>query len=256
MEKKNNKIKQMLLTILGIIGLIVITGGVTYAFFNYAKEGTTDNTVTTGTITFLYTEVSGVGKGISINDAFPIPDEQGKAQTGEGKVFDFKVTSKTASSTSIPYEVTARKKTGSNLDESAVKLYLTKVSGENEEQVLLDNYSNLNPTSKVDASKYTEKTIYLGSVPANSTNYEQAFRLRMWIDKNVNFSPKEDGTYPCNGKTFTVTINVYANAKVVTGENSFTLSAKEVSYTNEKSKNGCTDIECSVDELYKEIVGE
>ena len=56
-----NKKKQIIITLIAIISLIVITVGVTYAFFNYAKEGTTDNTIKTGTITFLYTEVSGVG---------------------------------------------------------------------------------------------------------------------------------------------------------------------------------------------------
>jgi len=87
-----NKKKQIIITLIAIISLIVITVGVTYAFFNYAKEGTTDNTIQTGTITFLYTEVSGVGKGISLTDAYPVADSIGKVQVGEGKVFDFKVT--------------------------------------------------------------------------------------------------------------------------------------------------------------------
>ena len=211
-----NKKKQIIITLIGIISLIVITVGVTYAFFNYAKEGTTDNVVKTGTITFLYTEVSGVGKGISLTEAYPVADSIGKVQTGEGKVFDFKVTSNISMNSSIGYQVTARKKSDSTLDESAVRMYLTKVTGIDEEEVLLDNYSNLTQTTKVETSKYTEKTIYQGKVPANSTNYEQAFRLRMWIDENTDFSPNEDGTYPYNGKTFTVTVNVYANAKIVT----------------------------------------
>ena len=211
-----NKKKQIIITLVAIISLIVITVGVTYAFFNYAKEGTTDNTIQTGSITFLYTEVSGVGKGISLTEAYPVADSIGKVQTGEGKVFDFKVTSNISMNSSIGYQVTARKKSDSTLDESAVRMYLTKVTGIDEEEVLLDNYSNLTQTTKVETSKYTEKTIYQGKVPANSTNYEQAFRLRMWIDENTDFSPNEDGTYPYNGKTFTVTVNVYANAKIVT----------------------------------------
>jgi len=214
--------KGLVLSILGIIGLIIITAGVTYAFFNYAKEGTTENAITTGTITFLYTEVSGVGRGISIDDAYPISDEVGKAQTGEGKVFDFKVTSNTPNNSSIPYEITARKKNDSTLEEKAVKLYLTKVTGDVEDEVLLANYNTLTQTAKIDSSKYTEKTIYTGKVPADSTNYEQNFRLRMWIDDGIDFSPVKDeegnDTYPYNDKEFTVTVNVYANAKVVTGE--------------------------------------
>ena len=217
----NNK-KSLFLSVIGILGLIAITIGVTYAFFSYAKEGTTDNTITTGTITFLYTEVSGVGKGISLIDSYPISDSQGKNLIGEGKVFDFKVTSTNNMNASIPYEITARKKTGSTLDEEAVRIYLTKVSGTSEEEVLLDNYSNLEQTSKISKEKQIEKTLYTSKVPASVGEYEQAYRLRMWIDESTDFSPVEDSegniTYPYNNKTFTVTVNVYANAKVVTEE--------------------------------------
>ena len=212
------KKKQNILMLMALFGLIAITAGVTYAFFSYAKQGTTDNTLTTGTITFLYTEVSGVGRGISIDDAYPISDTQGKAQTGEGKVFDFKITSDNSLDAAIPYEVTARKKSGSTLDEAAVKIYLTKVSGDAEEEVLLDKYSKLPQTDKVLSTTHVEKTIYKGKVPSNLSNYEQEFRLRMWIDKDIDFSPDENDNYPYNDKTFTITVNVYANAKVVTDE--------------------------------------
>ncbi|MCI5967209.1 MAG: cadherin-like beta sandwich domain-containing protein, partial [Tenericutes bacterium] len=61
---------------------------------------------------------------------------------------------------------------------------------------------------------------YKGKVPANTTKYEKNFKLRMWLDDGIDFSPvkDEDGndTYPYNGKTFTLTVNVYANANVVT----------------------------------------
>ena len=66
MKKK----RVLFLSILEMIGLVAITGEVTYAFFSYAKEGTTNNAVTTGTITFLYTEVDKVGKGIALKMPF------------------------------------------------------------------------------------------------------------------------------------------------------------------------------------------
>ena len=213
MNKKKNG---LILSILGILGLIVITAGVTYAFFNYAKEGTTDNVITTGSITFLYTEVSGVGNGISIENAYPISDEVGKVKTGDKEYFDFKITSDTFGDASIPYEITARKKADSTLDEEAVRMYL--VDQDTNEELLLENYNKLTQTSKVEASKHIEKTIYTGKVPADTKDYEKNFRLRMWIDKNIDFSQNEDGAYPYNGKTFTVTINVYANAKVITAD--------------------------------------
>ena len=206
----NNKKKQIIITLIAIISLIVITVGVTYAFFNYAKEGTTDNTIQTGSITFLYTEVSGVGKGISLTEAYPVADSIGKVQVGEGKVFDFKVTSNISMNSNIGYQVTARKKTGSTLANSAVKVYLTEVNG-TEQELLLSKYSKLSQTDKVDISKYDERILYEATVPANTSNYEKNFRLRMWVDENTDFS---DGSM--NDKTFTLTVNVYADGKVVT----------------------------------------
>ena len=205
-----NKKKQIIITLIAIISLIVITVGVTYAFFNYAKEGTTDNTIQTGSITFLYTEVSGVGKGISLTEAYPVADSIGKVQTGEGKVFDFKVTSNISMNSSIGYQVTARKKTGSTLANSAVKVYLTEVNG-TEQELLLSKYSELDQTDKVDSSKFDERILYEATVPANTANYEKNFRLRMWVSDDTDFT---DGSM--NDKTFTLTVNVYADGKVVT----------------------------------------
>ncbi len=215
MKKKRN----IILMILALISVVVITVGITYAFFQYVKEGSTENSMTTGTITFLYTEVSGVGRGISISNAFPVSDEVGKAQVGEGNVFDFKVTSTTPRNASIPYEVTARMSSDSTLDQNAVKVYLTEVSGELETEILLDNYSNLTQTSVSIPENITEKTLYTDTVPANSSNHEKDFRLRMWISEDTDFS---DGSM--NGKTFTITVNVYANAEVVSSPVANTLS--------------------------------
>ena len=205
-----NKKKQIIITLIAIISLIIITVGVTYAFFNYAKEGTTDNTIKTGGITFLYTEVSGVGKGISLTEAYPVADSIGKVQVGEGKVFDFKVTSTISMNSSIGYQVTARKKTGSTLANSAVKVYLTEVNS-TEQELLLSKYSELSQTDRVDVNKYTEKVLYESRVPANTSNYEKNFRLRMWVSDDTDFT---DGSM--NDKTFTLTVNVYADGKVVT----------------------------------------
>ena len=213
-----NKKKQIIITLVAIISLIVITVGVTYAFFNYAKEGVTDNTIKTGSITFLYTEVSGVGKGISLTEAYPVADSIGKVQVGEGKVFDFKVTSNISMNSSIGYQVTARKKTGSTLANSAVKVYLTEVNG-TEQELLLSKYSELSQTDRVDANKYIEKVLYEDTVPANTKNYEKNFRLRMWVSDDTDFS---DGSM--NDKTFTLTVNVYADGKVVNAPTTKTLS--------------------------------
>ena len=111
---------------------------------------------------------------------------------------------------SIGYQVTARKKTGSTLANSAVKVYLTEVNG-TEQELLLSKYSELDQTDKVDSSKFDERILYEATVPANTSNYEKNFRLRMWVSDDTDFT---DGSM--NDKTFTLTVNVYADGKVVT----------------------------------------
>ena len=234
-----NKKKQIIITLVAIISLIVITVGVTYAFFNYTKEGTTDNVVKTGSITFLYTEVSGVGKGIGLTDAYPVADSIGKVQVGEGKVFDFKVTSNISMNSNIDYQVTARKKTGSTLANSAVKVYLTEVNG-TEQELLLSKYSELSQTDKVDSSKYDERILYEGTVPANTSNYEKNFRLRMWVSDDTDFT---DGSM--NDKTFTLTVNVYADGKVVTDN---------LDTTN--TLDSITVSDCTLDPVFNEATTE
>ena len=234
-----NKKKQIVITLIGIISLIIITVGVTYAFFNYAKTGTTDNTVKTGSITFLYTEVSGVGKGISLTEAYPISDSIGKVQTGEGKVFDFKVTSNIEMNSNIEYQITARKKSDSTLANNAVKLYLTEVSG-TEQELLLSKYSSLEQTDKVDSSKYDERILYEATVPANTKNYEKNFKLRMWVDENTDFT---DGSM--NDKTFTIAVNVYADGKVITGNLDTTNTLSSINVSN-----------CTLDPVFSEATTE
>ena len=234
-----NKKKQIIITLVAIISLIVITVGVTYAFFNYAKEGTTDNTIKTGSITFLYTEVSGVGKGISLTEAYPVADSIGKVQVGEGKIFDFKVTSNISMNSNIGYQVTARKKTGSTLANSAVKVYLTEVNG-TEQELLLSKYSELSQTDKVDSSKFDERILYEGTVPANTKNYEKNFRLRMWVSDDTDFS---DGSM--NDKTFTLTVNVYADGKVITDN---------LDTTN--TLDSITVLDCTLDPVFNSATSE
>lgn len=222
--KKEIRTQSRIVLVLAIFLLVAVTIGVSYAFFTYARLGTTENTITTGTITFLYDEKNASGNGITIVDALPTTDANGKLLTGDNNVFDFKVLATTTGNTNLPYEITARKKADSTVPEEAIKIYLTEVGTDTETPAPLTlkdtnvaRFSELNQTSVAVTDGTIEKTIYNGSVPASSTNYEKNFRLRMWIADDTDYSPNENGEYPMNNKKFTVTVNVYANATVVTG---------------------------------------
>lgn len=232
MEKRNETKSEIrkqsrILLILALFLLVAVTAGVSYAFFNYTRLGTTENTISTGTITFLYDEQQAAGNGIQITDALPMSDANGKILTGTNNVFDFRVLATTTGNVNLPYEITARKKQDSDAIDSNVKLYLVDTSGDSETAAPLTmngtdvkTYNDLTQTTVQVGDGITEKTIYQGIIPANSTNYEKSFRLRMWVSEDTDFSPITDDegndTYPMNNKKFTVTVNVYANATVVT----------------------------------------
>lgn len=219
---KNNKSKAIVLSVLGVLSIMIVTIGITYAIFTYTKLGTTENTIQTGSIKMLYTENTGVGKGIKITNALPVPDSTGILYSTENYVFDFKVTGTNTGTDVIPYEVTLRQSDDSTLDGSIIKVYLTDMTENADTQIIAPTkYTLLPDTTIVDTGKYTEKTLYKDTIGNTSAKeYEKSFRLRMWISEDADFSgtTEENGTitYPYNDKTFTAFVNVYGNAQVST----------------------------------------
>lgn len=217
-KKDNSKKKRMVIFLLLILVLIAAIFMLTYSVFTYTKKGDTDNLITTGEIEFLYTENTGVGHGINITNASPVDDNTGKNYSTENYVFDFKITAKLSNGNQIPYEVTAEMLDESTLDSNVVKTYLVKRNGNQEEECSLTvengtvkKFSELTNTDLT--TNINEKTLFKGLATGN--NYEQDFRLRMWLSNDTDFTgvPQPDGTvvYPYNGKTFKVIVNVYTD---------------------------------------------
>lgn len=219
-----SKRKQVLLSMLAIMLVLGITASVTWAFLSYTKEGTIENRITAGAITFHYNEDS--TRGILLEDALPLEDNDGKDQE---TYFDFTITSNNNTSVVIPYQITARK-VGSlenRLADQYVKVYLTKVSEVNntevETQVLLDSYDHL---TQVTNNNHDEEVLWTDSVAANTADYTQKYRLKMWINSDLDFSPEKnlDGSYkevdghyvyPNNNKQFGILVNVYSDNQAV-----------------------------------------
>ena len=156
-----NNFKKMAI-VFSCAAFLLITAGISVAFFQYMKVGSSANTITTGSIVFHYQELDGKGHGISITNALPV-DKNYKAKTMD-EAFDFDITSKTVEKVVVPYTVTAR------LDKNAdlvmgdiVDVYLTEVNGTTEAPTDLFNgvvpkYNELEQYDGVEG--YTEKVIY------------------------------------------------------------------------------------------------
>ena len=218
--------KKILIAVLGMLGIILTTAGVTVAWFTYSRTGVKENTITSGSITFHYQEGT---QGLSLQDAMPMTDAQGKAQDD---YFEFDITSKTSRTLDIPYYITVRRTADSYADlDSVVKVYLTKVDNGVESQVALSKFSLLNHYENDEINiPLTEKTLYHDTVLAGNTNYTQKYRLRMWVDYDANYIVQngDENTYPLNNKKYALTVNVYGTGNDIGVEEADYRSSTEI----------------------------
>ena len=188
---KENNSKQVLLSVFGVAILVVAVVGVSFAAFSYSKTGEQVNTITTGTITMSYSEDT---NGINLIDALPMTDEQGKALAGENNVFEFTVGATITGTTTINYAVTATKESGSSLDDTAVKVYLTDITSGGDTQVLAPTkVSALTKTGNSEASGAPSNQYKLTSGTFTNTTTRK-YRLRMWVADDYS-SLGTSGTY-------------------------------------------------------------
>ncbi len=196
MEKTKKEIVIIGLILLMVIALI----GVSYAAFSYSKTGTKLNSITTGSITMTYEETDNV---ININGALPTTDATGKKRLTEGEYFDFTVSSKIAGDVNINYEISAKDVTTSDrkIDGSNIKLYLTRLTDDGEEELMTPEVYNEETSSNNFTGRPSgEMSLYTSSMNSSESN---RYRLRMWVDEDYN--PQGDG----GGLQFSVQINVY-----------------------------------------------
>ena len=190
--------------ILGLILLLIIAIiGVSWAVFNYSALGTKVNTITTGAITMTYKESSNT---ISLNGALPTTDKTGKVRLNPGEYFDFTVSSSITGDVNINYEISAKEVGDGTMDGSNIKLYLTRLNGDNEEELMTPEvYSEEAASNKYTGRPSGEMSLYTSSMNSSESN---TYRLRMWVSEDYN--PQGDG----GNLTFSVQINVYGLDRV------------------------------------------
>ena len=151
------------IVIIGIILLMVIALiGVSYAAFSFMREGQRVNTITTGAITMTYTESSNT---ISLTGALPTTDKTGMVRLNQGEYFDFTVSSSITGNVNINYEISAKEVGDGTIDGSNIKLYLTRLNGDNEEELMVPKTYN----EETSANDYTgrpagEMSLYTSSM--------------------------------------------------------------------------------------------
>ncbi len=199
MEKTKKEIVIIGLLLLMVIALI----GVSYAAFRFTGEGTKVNSITTGSITMTYEETDNT---ISLNGALPTTDKTGKTRLNPGEYFDFTVSSNISGDTNINYEISAKEVGDGTIDGSNIKLYLTRLTDDGEEELMTPETYNEESTSNSFTGRPSgEMSLYTSSMSSSESN---RYRLRMWVDEDYN--PQGDG----GNLTFSVQINVYGLDRV------------------------------------------
>ena len=201
MEKK----KQLLLSIGLVLILVLMIVGISYAAFKFVGLGHRENTITTGAITMEYTESTNT---ISMTGALPTTDATGKVRLTKGEYFDFTIKSSIKGNTNINWEIAAEDITPSSAKKMAgknIKLYLTKLNGDKEEEVMAPKVYNA--TTSANTKTGRPSGVMSLATGTMSTSETTNYRLRMYVDEDYN--PQGDG----GGLSFSVKINAYGKVK-------------------------------------------
>ena len=196
MDKK----KQLLLSIGLVLILVLMIVGISYAAFKFVGLGNKPNTITTGAITMEYTESTNT---ISMTGALPTTDATGKVRLTKGEYFDFTIKSSIQGNANINWEITAEDVTTSTrkIDGKNIKLYLTKLNGDKEEEVMAPKVYNA--TTSANTKTGRPSGVMSLATGTMSTSETTNYRLRMYVDEDYN--PQGDG----GGLSFSVKINAY-----------------------------------------------
>ena len=174
MKKHTKEKNKKVIVILIIIVLISLAIGISYSAWRYVFTGK-ENTITTGDVSIKFLESN--TNVINLANALPEDDNTGKQE----KSFDFVVTTKATYKTALKYDLSIKKistDTGyTSLNNNQIKVYLTDSS----------NNVLVGPTL---ISDLNNNLLYSKTNTHSSTNTEvnDKYKLRVWIDKNVDAS--------------------------------------------------------------------
>ena len=188
-----NNSKQAVLSIVGIAILVIAVVGVSFAFFTYSKNGTTENVITTGSISFNSTNDEGA---LALNNKFPQTNEEGVANQD----YDFTVTG-TIPSTANPvhYGVFLVKgnmptnPAGLDADNvfenEEISVKLTATGGGNVISPWNATGADDDSNALTDAVDTTQGLLVgYGTVAADGNAATHSYSLVMWVNETVGIS--------------------------------------------------------------------
>lgn len=207
MTKINYERLKLTTLVILVFSLVLLVFGATYAICSNLILGTTDNILEAGMLSFSFNEDAFLGNGINIENALPTSDERGKILNSTSQYFDFSVNA-LATIAPLSYQVVVIKQDNSTFKEENVKIYLTLRNGTTEtpSPLVLDGSKVVTYNQLQNSINNEGKVVYNGVVPKSESEYNQSFRLRMWISEDVDVVGES-----FSNKTFSVKVKVVAS---------------------------------------------
>lgn len=210
MDTGRKDIKQAVFTSLAIFILVVAVIGISYAVWTRTLSGGMDNSLTTATVSFNYTESE--TNHINLTNALPMSDTNGKKLNGNQEVFDFTVTGNYGEKGTVLYDVYATPY-DMTLSDKYVKVYVTDqndnpVEGYEGEEIptynTLEDYS----ISASTTDTFTTKGKLLYSSELTPEKNSDNLRIRVWLSSSYGSSENAEENTPEKSLTFAFKVNV------------------------------------------------
>ena len=192
---ENNK-KTLILSILGVLVLVIAVVGVSFAMYSFSATGTTENVIQTGSVSVSYEDES----VITLTNQYPMTNDLGKAQTGEGSVLTFNVKADIAGTINIKYDLalTEIAYSADTLTDSNVRFALYRdgalvpeMDSKTFKEVKANMGNNLIPEGYViDSGLFTETDTV-------------AYELKAWIDQDYKLPGQAAINGTCSDTTYT-----------------------------------------------------
>ena len=257
MEKDKKKI---ILISIGVILLITLVVGLSYAMYTFTGSGTKENVIQTGHIVITFNDVN----NISIQNRYPETDSEGLSNTDTNSQMTFTVTSDITGDTKVNYALGITDiQEGATLTQDYIKIYLKK--GNDVATGFTENKGELISTFRpLYIENIMDSHVLLTDVISGSEVH--TYTLKAWIDENYKLPSTEtntNGTHTNNttSETFKFKIKGYGTTEsievidkslkgLILGKNNSNVLSATATLTDTYSNAG------DASGLYKSIDGE
>jgi len=216
------KNKKVVYAIIGMIALVLVTIGLTYAYWLVTRTQQGENVINTGCLDI---SLSNEVNDITLTNQFPMSDEDGKKLTP----YEFTVTNNCANSVDYQINLESLETGTEELNDNSIKM---AINLKGETNIVGTKLSSKGTTDTTIENALNARKLLVGTLGASSdtsSDDEVTYELRLWLDANAPIS-EMNKAYKSK---ITVTVAPTINVDVWDGTSATALADLEI---NESAK--------------------